>query len=823
MIRRTMCCLCLSLVLGILFGRDGRLIYVAMLLLMLCICTMAIFDTAMGNRQSRNVSYCKGIRRAAWFRFVLCLCLFSSGAIHMQRQQAERTELAKALSQGKEITVEGEISRKEEKKEQFIYDLTNVRVIADGKAYPSFGILMYSSNGQYRRGNRLKAVGRYEPFQISRNQGNFNEKQFRHSRKSEFRIYAKKEYLLSANENRYACALQGLRQKMRKVFVRSMHKEDAGVMATLALGDKTQIDQEVKALYQKAGISHILAISGLHVSLLGMGLFGFLQKLGCPRKLAAFFALWIVYSFGQFSGMEVSTGRAVGMFALQMTAHLAGCSYDSLTALAFTAMVQLWENPFLLDYAGFLFSYGAVLGVSLAYQIFRTAAGSAKKEKKRLNLICAIVWRILGKGKELLLASLCIQLMTLPLLFYFYYEAPCYSVLVNCCILPFLGILLFLGLAGGVLGCFLPWLGAFLLKPAGWILAVNQSVCSWCLSFPGSTFVSGKPRLEQIVAYYGILAACLLFAWRRKERRWFLGFGIALICVTLNLEAAQFEINVLDVGQGDGILVQTESGDCFFLDGGSSDLKEVGTYRILPFLKCKGIRSIKGWLVSHADADHVSGLKELLQQGYPVEYLILAQGMVQDQAMEELLMLAQEAGCQIQFVSPGMKFGSKDTVFTVLGPESESWEPKADSVNLTNETGGKQSSRTAGADRNAASLAVAVEHQGFTGIFTGDMGQEQERKLLEQGVFKRHGISEVDFYKAAHHGSNGSNSEELLAALTPKVTVISCGERNAYGHPGKEALKRLEAAGSRIFYTMNQGQVRVRQEGKAVRVWTFLP
>ena len=170
-----MCCLCLSLVLGILFGRDGRLIYVAMLLLMLCICTMAIFDTAMGNRQSRNVSYCKGIRRAAWFRFVLCLCLFSSGAIHMQRQQAERTELAKALSQGKEITVEGEISRKEEKKEQFIYDLTNVRVIADGKAYPSFGILMYSSNGQYRLGNRLKAVGRYEPFQISRNQGNFNE------------------------------------------------------------------------------------------------------------------------------------------------------------------------------------------------------------------------------------------------------------------------------------------------------------------------------------------------------------------------------------------------------------------------------------------------------------------------------------------------------------------------------------------------------------------------------------------------------------------------------------------------------------------------
>ncbi len=820
MIRRTMCCLCLSLVLGILFGRDGHSAYLGMLLLMLCLCSVVILRSRMGNQQCGRPSYRKEIARAVLFRFVLCLCLFGAGAIRIQRQQAVRTELEKALSQGEEITIQGQISGKEEKKQQFIYDLTNVRVIADGKAYPSFGILMYSSDGQYRPGNRLKAVGRYEPFQTSRNEGNFNEKQFRQSRKWEFRFYAEKEYLLSAKENRYAAALEELRQNMREVFIRSMQAEDAGIMTTLTLGDKTQMDQEVKELYQKAGISHILAISGLHVSLLGMGLLGFLQKLGCPQKLAALSALWVVYSFGQFSGMEVSAGRAVGMFALLMTAHLAGCSYDSLTALAFTAMVQLWENPFLLEYAGFLFSYGAVLGVSLVYQVFRNASGSTKKEKKKSNEICAVLRRVSCKGKDMFLASLCIQLTTLPFLFYFYYEAPCYSALVNCCILPFVGILLFFGLAGGIFGCFLPWLGTLLLKPAGWILVVNQSVCRWCLSLPGSIFLAGKPTPEQIVIYYGIIAVFLLLAWRRKERRWFLGFGIALICLTLHVESAQFEIVVLDVGQGEGTLIQTETGDSFFLDGGSSDIKGVGTYRILPFLKCRGIRSIKGWIVSHADSDHVSGLKELLQEGYPVECLILARGMVQDEAMEELLGLAQAAGCQIQYVSPGMKFGSKDTVFTVLAPECQSWEPETDRADLTCESGGKQSS---GTDRNAASLAVAVEHQGFTGIFTGDMGEEQERKLLEQGIFKRYGISKADFYKAAHHGSNGSNCQEFLTSLSPRITVISCGARNSYGHPGKETLRRLKESGSTIFYTMEQGQICVRHEGKALRVWTFLP
>ncbi len=791
MIRRTICCLCLSLVLGLLYGRAGQLWCVLVFLLLLCLLAAGIFR--FGKERGKVF-----LLRAA-----CCMCLFYAGTMDMQAHLAVRNTLERNLSQGQELTVQGQISRKEEKNQQFIYYLTDTQVVSRGAVYPSYGILIYSSEGQYHPGNVLRVLGRYESFQISRNEGNFNEKQYQQSRKREFRVFADSIFLVSAKENRYLIFLKKIQQKMRKVFVDSMEAEDAGVMASLALGDKSLMDEEMKRLYQRAGISHILAISGLHVSLLGMGLFRLLRMVGCSQKLGAFLAVLSVASFGFLSGMEVSTVRALSMFVILMLAQVLGYSYDSLTALSLTAMIQLWQNPFLLEYAGFLFSYGAVLGISLVYKIFQ----NARKEdgEKRRNGF-GILGKAACKVRDTIFVSLCIQLTVLPLSLCFYYEISCYSMFVNGCILPFLGILLFLGVLGGVLGSFVPLWGSVILEPAGWILGMNQEICQAFLKLPAAEYITGKPELWLMAVYYGGLAVFLYLIWRRKERRWCIGIGIGLTCLIFIRSQPHFEINVLDVGQGDGSLIQTESGEHFFVDGGSSDVKKLGQYRILSFLKYHGVRSIQGWIVSHADSDHISGLKEVLQQGYPVKYLILAEGMVKDQAMDELRKLAKKAGCQILYVMPGMKFGTRDTVFTVLAPEC-----------------GGNVSEYREADRNALSLAFVLKHRKFTGIFTGDIGSEQEQQLLELDFMEKYEISSVDFYKAAHHGSNGSNSQEFLERMSPAMSVISCGKKNSYGHPGTEAMKRIEKAQSRIFCTMNQGQIRVTYEGETVRVWTYLP
>ncbi len=824
MIKRTICSLSLSFLLGNYFVSQIRWQALALFLLLLGCLGVGLFAI----REQIGVG--------AAVRLLLCIALFLTGAVRAYGMETVRIELEEALSEGTGITVLGQVSRKEEqislkpqRERQYIYYLTDTQVLWENRVFSSYGILIYSSNGQYQPGNLLKIDGRYAPFQISRNQGNFNEKQYYQSKKWEFRVYAESEEQISAKENSYLLFLRRLRQSFASVFEKTMNEEDAGVMANLSLGEKNMMQPEIKELYQKAGISHILAISGLHVSLLGMGALKLLKKLSCPQKIAALSAVGVVYSFGLLSGMEVSTGRAAGMFVLMMLAQILGYSYDSLTALSFMAMVQLWENPFLLENVGFLFSYSAVLGVTIAAKIINDVRMERKleqqkkqvKDKKSMgkadcNQNC--LWIQKSKAfiedmckhvrhgiQDTLLVSFCIQLATLPLALYFYYEISSYSIFVNLIILPFLGILLFLGIFGGLLGIVHPVLGELILTPAGWMLAINKAVCRGFLKLPAAVFIAGKPELKWLFLFYGSLLFCLYLIWRRRKMRYFIGVAPTILCLLFVRGQPKFEINMLDVGQGDGCLIQTDAGENFFVDGGSSDITQVGKYRILPFLKSKGVRSVRGWVVSHADADHISGLIEILQQGYPVETLILAEGMVRDLAAEQLVETARQADCKILYVRPGMQFGTKDTKFTVLSPQGEK---------------GLFDMET---DRNANSLVVAVKHQEFTGIFTGDIGTEQEQNLLEMGLLERYGISEIDFYKAAHHGSNGSSSQAFLEALSPAMTVISCGEKNTYGHPGKEALERIRGTGSRIFCTMQQGQIWIRPQRDGIRVWTYLP
>lgn len=803
MIRRGMCCLCLSLILGILFGNKWQWQFLCLFLLFLVVMAAVL------------ARWKKDVRHVICIRTILCACIFCAAAAHMQAQQSVRNRLSAVLLDGDTITVQGKVQRREEREsqgkvlyrgesaaqagnlqavsetQQFIYYLTATQVSKGGSVYPSFGILIYSSDGQYQPGNILKVTGRYVPFQISRNEGNFNEKRYRQSRKWEFKVYADTITRISAHENKYAIVLADLRRNMREVFASVMKREDAGVMANITLGEKSLMDEGIKALYQDAGIAHILAISGLHVSILGMGMFSFLRKIGVPMKWGALSAAGLVFSFGMFSGMEVSTMRAVCMFALLMAAQVLGLSYDSLSALSFSAAVQLWENPFLLEYAGFLFSYGAVFGAAVVWKLIREAGEERKMEKG--------FWKksVVNMGNTIGL-SVCIQLVTLPLSMYFYCEISVYSVFVNACILPFMGVLLSLGLLGGMLGMADPMLGAVVLKPAEGILVYYESICSGAGKLPNAKFITGRPSVEWMIVYAAVIGICLYLVWHRGKKRYLAGAVVALLCLLLFPAKHGFEIDVLDVGQGDGIFIQNDNGEHFFVDGGSSDVANIGEYRILPFLKSRGIRAVKGWIVSHADADHISGLVELLQQGYPVESLIFAEDMVRDDAMESLLAQAERAGCEILYVSAGMEFGSGDVVFTVLGPGEGSGE-----------------------DRNASSLSLLLEYQGFQGIFTGDIGAEQERELLEEGMLLPYG--KVDFYKAAHHGSDHSNSEAFLETVSPRITVVSCAEKNSYGHPGKEAVKRIKAAGSRMFLTMKQGQIRVRPEEGGVRVFTYLP
>ena len=285
MIKRGMLCFCLSLLLGILYGRHGGwwflLVFLSLLILMAVAIWHLLSDSgkpgkrgqcrkkaAIGRPDEERQNRKMRIWCAILARMVLCAVLFVAGTAHVRAMQEVRDRLERNLSDGDTITVMGRICRKEEseargsrlqsegaisgaqafQKKQFIYYLRESHVSAGERVYPCHGILVYSSNGEYRPGNVIKADGRYAPFQISRNEGNFNQRQYQQSRKWEFRVYADSETLLSQQENKYAVFLGRLRAKMKGVFVDAMDDANAGLMADMALGEKSLLDPEVKAL-----------------------------------------------------------------------------------------------------------------------------------------------------------------------------------------------------------------------------------------------------------------------------------------------------------------------------------------------------------------------------------------------------------------------------------------------------------------------------------------------------------------------------------------------------------------------------------------------
>ena len=382
---------------------------------------------------------------------------------------------------------------------------------------------------------------------------------------------------------------------------------------------------------------------------------------------------------------------------------------------------------------------------------------------------------------------------------YYYFEIPLYSIVVNLLLLPMVGLLLLAAAVAALLG--LIWMeGAkWVIVPSASIVHLYDSVSAWVCTLPYANLITGKPKLETILVYE-LLFFGMLAWWRRKGyKRWsrgklcLAGFALFFFCFFCP-QKGEAEIVFLDVGQGDGIYIHTEDGYRMFIDGGSSSIKEVGTYRILPFLKSKGVKSIDFWFLSHADADHSSGLLEVMEAGYSIKTLIVSAQMPKDEAYAELVKIARKNQIPIRTMTAGNQIKIGDATVRCLYPSP------------------KDSSK----DRNQQSLVIDLSIEGFRCLFSGDISKEEEQKLIERKL-----LGNYDIYKAAHHGAKLSNSEDLLSQCGAKLVVISCGENNRYGHPHEETIMRFAEADCVVFMTPECGAIKVELQENNVRILPF--
>ncbi len=743
----------------------------------------------------------------------------------------EAVELA--VAEGETILVEGNVSKKEKRLSAFGGEYTLIwlnQVAISGENKSLFenkehiaGVLCYmEEQNEAPIGSRVVVRGKAQSFAKATNPGQFDSKEYYHILGMDFKLIKAEIVVRSEEYDILKESLYQIKQKSAAILEYYYTSVEEGIMKTVLLGDKDGLDEEVEAQYKRNGIIHIMAISGLHISMLGVGMYKLLGKLHLPRFVCAAVGISFICCYGFMTGMSASTMRAIIMFVMKLLADIIGRTYDMLTALSFAAILILCEQPLYVRHCGFLLSFGAILGIAGVGPILKDVL--CRKRKKRFSLL------------EKVLPGISIFLVCFPIQIYYYFQYPIYSLFLNLLIVPLLTVVMCSGLA--VVAC--GWLCSFGFCVSVFdffakigavfghvVLNVYSLACEGAERLPGAVIITGQPSGWQIGAYYCFLLVFLVllrsreavFDWRRgwrvKRERERGGvrhinrenvakkiyvcnaclLPIIGLCILLLRVHSGMAVTFLDVGQGDCIYMRSETGNHYLIDGGSTSESLVGEYRITPFLKSQGVGVLEAVFLSHADADHCSGVLELLQNKEAdrirIKKIVLPIGGI---GFEELLQLAKEREIPVQYVQAGDVICDGNMRMQCLNPSGVA---------------------VATGEKNEQSEVFYVTYRDFSMLLTGDVTGQPENAVRQQ-LEQLTGGGGITVLKVAHHGSRYSTNEHFLEVAGPTLSVISCGAGNSYGHPHEEVLERLEEAGSIIMTTPECGAVMIEvvSEGK---------
>lgn len=779
--------------------------------------------------------------------------------------------------------ITGSVYNYEEKENSYAVYLDDVDVLLKdkGKSYNLSKLLVYIKEEPFfKMGSRLKISGDILKFDTPSNPGQFNQKEYFKEKNIYYMAYAE---TVTIDGTVYSPFLEGLykfKKRLGNVYSMALPGKECGIVSAMLLGSKTLLDMDIQDLYQQSGIGHILAISGLHISILCIAVYKFIRVLvilfcnitkyiykvlynskvtgslelngrnpltlkyinmvfvmtKVIQTVPVFITIIFLYLYGIITGFSISTSRAVIMMVLMLLAPLVKRSYDMLSAMAASAFIILLQKPFAVYSCSFLLSFGAVAGITIVYPAlkllykgnpedingynlrikyirkFRKFLKTKYFVKTRINknnfykyllmYLKYVSYITFEKIIDLFLSSLSIQIITFPVILYFYYEFPLYGIFINIILLPFVSLLVITAAAGGLAGLICLPLAKFVLGSTYMLLNIYESVCKAAAKLPNNIIITGRPENWQIVIYFVILFFILyIVVYKDYKNPVFVAALISLLFLLVIYTKRYNGLNVsfLDTGQGDAIFIQDKNGVVYLIDGGSSSIKNTGRYRIIPFLKYNGIRKIDYMFMTHPDEDHISGLKEILEQnnsGIKVSCLVVPDpaDRCKDESYYNIIDLALQNRVDIKYIKAGDILLSGDSF------RMECLHP--------------QKGFNAGS-ANAYSTVLSVIYGNTSFLFTGDIEGNGESTVLERLVTDKTLPVHYNVLKVAHHGSKNSSPDIFLERVSPDISIISCGENN-YGHPHKELLGRIEDSGSIWITTKDAGTVTVLSDGQDI-------
>lgn len=659
--------------------------------------------------------------------------------------------------------------------------------------------------------------------------------------------------LIQGESSPFAKELFTLKQSLGNRISSLYPEETAAFLKSLFLGERSGMTLSEKSLYQSAGISHILAISGLHLSLLGEFFYRLLRKAKLSSLLSSLITSFFLFSYFLFTGSSHSAFRALFMLFLRFAAIQLGKGKDLLSQLSFALLFLLWLNPLSLYSIGMQCSFFTLFVFFLLEE--RPGKTVRKKKEKVLSKICKKHKLAFSKHPSVLLkfpsflsklipcflstlphrlqGSFLFYLTLLPLFSLIQFSFPLYAPLLNLLLLPLLPFFFLLG-AFSILLSYLPEQDFLLLR----LLSISSRFLvnrlfqlfhlfmEKSLALPFSRIPLGKMQVLSVMFYFLVLYLLFFFP-KAKSLSLLLSLGFLLsLPLYLPKPPKELEIAALDVGQGDGFILR-KGNLVFTIDNGSTSKNLFPEQIFFPYCKAKRIQHIDYALLTHCDRDHISGIQALLEKNPSISlsHLILPASSLQDHRYDLLKRLAYNHGADIFYWQKGDELVFSEQGICLPAKENALAENSATTKKGWPDAKGHQlyircfypNDSSHIEEANAHSIGCLLTYGHFRMLFTGDMPKEAEEALLEN--CREAEVSPVvDVLKLAHHGSKTSSCPSFLSETQAKFALFSYGRKNRYGHPHKNTVENCQKYRLFPLETAKLGEILIKTNGEQFEI-----
>lgn len=723
--------------------------------------------------------------------FLLIVVLFGAllSGIHSIQKEKEIIQLVE-VSDWEEVAITGQIqSISKTSSGKVRWDLmvskTDFGAVSSTQKYKA-RILADEAEAPATLGDSVHFTGTIIPIQEKRNPHDFDYKAYLQSQDIQAQIRLEKMHHLQPNTK----ILEWVwwREKALILVDQNFDSQTAPIAKALLVGFKQDLDTESKTAFARAGLSHIMAVSGLHVGFIVAPFWVIIPWFWTKRygsEIGFVLLLAILFCYAGLTGFSPSVMRASVMAGFLSYGKLFHKINDSVNLTAAAAFVLLVINPSNLFNIGFQLSFSAVFIILLILPVIQNL----------LPYWIRIRWY--GKPLMIVIVSLVVQFGLYPLQVYYFGEVSLVSPIANALFVPLLGVVVPLSLVALFLAAINPALGFVINYPSYLFLDLMKefvyTAASWNWAWTTASLGTN------LIFLLWLFLIFFISAFHIPKLRWRLLCGmlgtlvlVFSIDVYQKFQPAKLTIIHFDVGQGDAALLQTPSGKSMLIDAGVwSPGYNSGKSIILPHLKSVGINKLDAVILSHPHADHIGGIIDLINE-IPIKTIYNSGYPYDSNLYQNYLDLARQKSIPVKSVAAGDTLAIDPSIlFLVLGPNAENHS----------------------SDPNEHSVVLNVIYGESEFLFTGDAGEKQEDQL----VHTYGNLLDTDFLKVGHHGSRTSSSIPFLNQVTPEVAVVSLAERNKFRHPHPEAVNRLGLTEAELLFTSREKAIILESDGEHIR------